>query len=219
MSTPRLATPLAALGTVLLAIGSYLGLAVAPPDRFMGDVARILYVHVPTAWNALLCFTYAFVFAVGALWTRHPRWDARMEAALEVGLLLGLLLTMQGSIWARPTWGVWWDWDPRLTSVAVMNVTFLGIVALRSFVDDPDTRLRWSAVATVLAFVNIPIVYMSVRWWRSLHQTQSSPETVDAAMVLPLRINAFGMLFVSIAFILWRAEVARRRAALNEAPA
>ena len=160
--------------------------------------------------HALLCLTYAFGFAIASLVTRKPTWDFRMEAAIEVGLVFGLLLTAQGSIWARPTWGVWWDWDPRLTSVAVMNVTFIGIVALRSFVDDAETRARWSGVATILAYANVPIVYMSVKWWRTLHQMQSSPQTVDSTMVLPLRINAFALLFLSIAFIAWRSHIAAR---------
>jgi heme exporter protein C len=214
----RVANGFGLLGLVLLLVGSYFGLVIAPPDRFMGDVMRILYIHVPVAWNALLCLTYAFVFAICSLSSGKQRWDWLMEAAIEVGLVLGVLLTMQGSIWARPTWGVWWDWDPRLTSVAVMNVTFLGIVALRGFVDDAEQRRRWSAVATILAYANVPIVYMSVKWWRTLHQMQSTPQTVDAMMVIPLRINAFAVLFLSIWFIRWRYELARRTRSHELAP-
>lgn len=197
------------VGLLLLLVGSWIGLFRAPPDQFMGDVMRILYIHVPTAWNGLLCLTYAFVFAILSLVRHKPRWDWLMEASLEVGLVFGLLLTAQGSIWARPTWGVWWDWDPRLTSVAVMNVTFIGIVALRSFVDDAEQRARWSAVATILAYVNVPIVYMSVKWWRTLHQMQSTTQTVSSTMLLPLSLNVFALLLVSIWYIHWRYHVAR----------
>ena len=136
----------------------------------MGDVQRIMYVHVPTAWNAMLALTFAFACAVASLWRGGIAWDARLEAAIEVGVVLSALLCMQGAIWAKPTWGVWWDWDPRLTTTAVMVFAFGGILALRQFVDDPVKRATWSAVATVIAFADVPIVYFSVRWWNSLHQ-------------------------------------------------
>ena len=109
------------------------------------------------------------------------------------------LLCCQGSIWAKPTWGVWWDWDPRLTTTAVLLFAFLGILALRKFVDDPARRAIWSAVATIIASVDVPIVYYSVRWWNSLHQLQSSPSTVSRQFWLPLRMNAFGILFLMTA--------------------
>lgn len=214
----RVDLALAAASVVLLGYGTWNGLVVAPPDRFMGDVSRIMYVHVPTAWNAMLCFTYAFVFAVASLLTRRPAWDHRMEAAVEVGLLLGILLTVQGSIWARPTWGVWWDWDPRLTSVAVMNVMFIGVIALRSFVDDASSRARWSSVATVLAFVNVPLVYMSVRWWRTLHQPPREAGGVDPAMLLPMWINVVGLLFLTVLLVRLRTRVARASRAAELAP-
>lgn len=199
------------VGAVLLLIGSYIGLVIAPPDRFMGDVMRIMYVHVPAAWIALLCFTASFVAAIGWLFRATWGWDAALEATIEVGVVLAGLLLALGSIWARPTWGVWWDWDPRLTSVAVMELAFIGIIALRGFVDDAEQRARWSSVATIIAYANVPIVYFSVKWWKTLHQLQSSPETVDAYMVLPLRINAFAMLFIAIWFIARRWRVARIR--------
>lgn len=197
------------LGVVLLLWGSYIGLFASPPDRFMGDVMRILYVHVPAAWATLLCFTLAFAAAIAYLWKQEWRWDVLHAAAVEVGLVLGALLTALGSIWARPTWGVWWDWDPRLTTVAVLLVAFVGVTALRGFVDDPEQRARWSAVATIVAYVDVPIVYFSVKWWRTLHQMQSSPETVDGTMVTPLRICAFAFLFLAVWFIARRYRIGR----------
>jgi heme exporter protein C len=207
-----------ALGVLLLLVGSYLGLFVAPPEHFMGDVQRIMYVHVPTAWNALLAMTFALICAVMLLFTGDWKWDARLEAAIEVGVLLGFLLCCQGATWAKPTWGVWWDWDPRLTTTAVLVFAFLGIVALRHFVDDPTRRATWSAVATIIAYADVPIVYFSVRWWNSLHQLQSSPDTVSKSFHLPLRMNAFGILFVMTAFIMLRARIASRRIADEVAP-
>jgi heme exporter protein C len=215
---PRFAWISLGLAAALLAAGSFIGLTVAPPERWMGDVQRIMYVHVPTAWNALLCVTFAFVSALAFLFTRRWKWDAYMEAGIELGVVLAALLCIQGSIWARPTWGVWWDWDPRLTSTAVMLFAFLGILALRRFVEDPVRRATWSAVATIVAFADVPIVYFSVRWWNSLHQVQSSPQTVDTAMHLPLRLNAFAILFLVIGLVIIRSRTALVRLSGELAP-
>jgi heme exporter protein C len=202
---------LGALGLLVLAFAHYTGLFVAPREAMMGDVYRILYAHVPTAWVALLTYAAAFVAAVGVLWSGRRKWDALVEATVEVGLVLNCLVLVQGSLWARPTWGVWWEWEPRLTTTLVMAVAFAAVLALRHAIGEPRRRAVASAVATVLAFVDVPVVYFSVRWWNTLHQVQSSPETVDAAMVLPLRIAAFGMLFLAIAFTAarWRIGDAR----------
>ncbi len=215
---PKLPYALIALGVVCLLVGSYFGLFVAPPEHYMGDVQRIMYVHVPTAWNAMLAMTFAFGAAIVFLFTSDWKWDARMEAGIEVGVLLAFLLCCQGAIWAKPTWGVWWDWDPRLTTTAVLLLGFAGILALRRFVDDPVKRGAWSAVATIIAYVDVPIVYYSVRWWNSLHQQQSSPATVSPQFYLPLRLNAFGVLFLMTGFIMLRARLASRRLATELAP-
>ena len=184
MEMPRVATSrtpylFVATGVVLLLIGSYVGLFVAPSERYMGDVQRIMYVHVPTAWNWMLAVVFAFVSAIAFLFRNDMKWDCRLEAGLEVGTLLALLLCAQGAIWAKPTWGVWWDWDPRLTTTAVLLFAFLGILALRNFVEDPVKRAIWSSVATIISAIDLPIVYFSVKWWNSLHQQQSTPETVS----------------------------------------
>jgi heme exporter protein C len=207
-NTPYL---IAGAGITLLAVGSYWGLAYAPGEKHMGDVQRIMYVHVPTAWNAMLAFTFAFGCAVASLLRGGYRWDTRLEAAMEVGVVLSSLLCIQGAIWAKPTWGVWWDWDPRLTTTAVLVLAFSGIIALRSFVEDPQRRAVWSAVAAIVAYVDVPIVYFSVKWWNSLHQMQSSPETVSKAFHWPLRINAFGILFLMWGLIALRARIAALR--------
>jgi heme exporter protein C len=208
---------LIALGAVLVAVGHYVGLAIAPAEAMMGDVGRILYVHVPTAWVALCSYLAAFILGIGSLWTGRYSWDAKLEGAVEVGVVLNVLLLCQGSIWARPTWGVWWTWDPRLTTSAVMVLSFGAVLLLRNLIEDPRRRLTVSAIATIVAFVNVPIVYMSVKWWRTLHQSFSSPETVESTMVLPLRIAAFGMLFLSWGLIWSRSKVAAARLAAETA--
>lgn len=208
---PRMPWVILALGVVCLLIGSWFGLFVAPPEQYMGEVQRIMYVHVPTAWNWMLAVIFAFLSAIVFLFTSSYKWDARQEAGLEVGSVLAFLLCCQGSIWAKPTWGVWWDWDPRLTSVAVLLFAFVGILALRNFVEDPLKRAIWSSVATIIASVDLPIVYFSVKWWNSLHQQQSTPATVSKQFHIPLRVNAFGILFVMTAFIMLRSRVASLR--------
>lgn len=199
------------LGLILIVVGHYMGLFVAPKEAMMGDVGRILYVHVPTAWVALLTYLIAFVIAIGSLWTGKVVWDAHLEATIEVGIVLNVLLTIQGSIWARPTWGIWWTWDPRLTTTAIMVLSFVGVMLLRKSIENPERRSLITAIGAIIAFVNVPIVYMSVRWWRTLHQDFSSTDTVSNTMVLPLRIAAFGMLFLMIGLILSRGKIALKR--------
>jgi len=206
------------IGILLLLLGSYFGLFVAPPEEFMGQTQRIMYVHVPTAWFALLAMTIAFVCAVVFLFKSDFKWDARLEGSIETGVVFGFLLCCQGAIWAKPTWGVWWDWDPRLTTTAVLLFAFLGILALRKFVDDPVKRGIWSSVATIIAYVDVPIVYFSVKWWNSLHQTQSSPNTVSKPFWIPLRANAFGILLLMTAFIMLRSRIASLRLKHELAP-
>jgi len=206
-------------GLALLAVGTWIGLFVAPAERHMGDVQRIMYVHVPSAWIGMVCFTAAFVFAIVSLWSGRRVWDDRLVGAVEVGVVLNALLLVQGSIWGRATWGVWWDWDVRLTTSLVMLLLFAGVLALRRLADDEGRRASWSAVATIVGYVDVPLVYFCVRWWRSLHQVQSTPETVDPAMVLPLRLNAIGLLLVAIWMASRRARLeGARRIAESAAP-
>jgi heme exporter protein C len=216
MEAPEIATHrtpyvLLVLGVLCLLAGSYIGLFVVSAEQYMGDVQRIMYVHVPTAWTWMLIVLFSLGCAITFLFQNDLKWDARMEGALEVGSLLAFLLCCQGAIWAKPTWGVWWDWDPRLTSTAVLLFAFVGILALRKFVTDPVRRAIWSAVATIIAAIDLPIVYFSVKWWNSLHQQQSSPETVSSTFHLPLRLNAIGVLLVMIAFVAIRSRVAAYR--------
>ena len=211
MTTRRLIHGLALLGVVMFVVGSVGGLTMAPPEQHMGDVSRILYVHLPAAWNYLLAFTFAFVFAVASLWSGRRGADVAMVGALEAGVVLNVVLLLTGMLFARPTWGIWWDWDVRLTTSFVSLVLFGGVLVLRTLIDAPRRRATWSAVATVIAFVDIPVVYLCVRWWRSLHQIQSSPETMSGGMVWPIRVNAFAVLFFLIWFIAQRAAIERRR--------
>lgn len=198
------------LGLVLFVIGQYWGLFIAPQEKNMGDVGRILYAHVPSVWIALVGLTTNFVASLLYLFKNSWKLDALAEASAEVGVIIGANGVLLGAIWGRPTWGVWWDWDPRLTTAAIMLVAYAGYLALRKFVEDPERRAVWSAVVGVVAFVDLPILWFSVKWWRSLHQVQSSPGTVSGSMTWPLRINAFAFLFLALAFIWYRYRIALR---------
>ena len=217
-SSIRFPLILVAVGALLLLAGSYFGLAVAPPERFMGETQRIMYVHVPTAWAAMLILTWAFICGAAWLATGKWQWDHRLEAAIEMAVVLCFLLAVQGAIWAKPTWGVWWDWDPRLTTVAVLLMAFLGIAALRRFVEDPARRATWSAVATVIGYVDVPIVYFSVKWWNSLHQQQSNLSSVSRDFLIPLMINFAGILLLTTGAMTIRTRVAALHVADEIAP-
>ena len=213
-SAPGRAIPVGPAAFGAVAAAQVVGLLTSPPDRDMGDLQKIMYVHVPAAWSAFICFFVVFVASLHYLWRRDERSDLLAASAAEVGTVFTGLTLVLGSIWGRPTWGVWWTWDARLTSTAVLLVIFAGYLALRSFTDDAERRARWSAAVGVLGALNVPIVYMSVRWWRTLHQIQSSPSTVDPAYVLSLRANAIAFLLL-LAFLIrrrYQAAVAERAA-------
>lgn len=207
---------LGVIGFASLAFGHYWGLFQAPPDSHMGDVVKILFVHVPSAWNCMLVFTIAFVAALISLISGNQKADCILAGALEVGVMLTALTLITGSIFARPTWGVWWTSDPRLNSTAILFLTFVGIVMLRSLVDNTERRATWSSVATIIGYVNVPITYMAVRWMRSIHQMQSSPADVDGPLKLVWRITALAVLAVSIWFIMRRYRIERMRYAAEQ---
>jgi heme exporter protein C len=191
-------------GLALLLIGGYLGLVWSPPDVSQGDAMRIMYVHVPSAWVMYLAFFCTFVGSVGYLWKKDLKWDRFAAASAEIGVLLTALTLVTGSIWGRPIWGVYWTWDPRITTTAVLFVIYVGYVMLRSLQPDPVSRAKQAAVVGIIGVLDIPIIQESVYWWRSLHQQATilkpnlgSP-TIDGRMELTLFVNvvAFTVLFL-----------------------
>ncbi len=224
MTAERLGNISGLLALPTLALGLYLGLIWAPPDVLMGDVQRIMYVHFPSWIATAAGYLTGFVCSILYLAKRDQRFDYWAHAGVEVGLVFNAVGLMSGSIWGRTTWGVWWTWDPRLTTTAIMAISFAGYLVLRDFMEDPEARARTSALVAIMGFVNVPIVYFSVRWWRTLHQPQSSPETVDAQMVLALRVMmvvfvlVFGYLLTR-RYMIARIEGTAEREALQPEPA
>lgn len=181
----------------------------SPAEGDMGHLQKIMYVHVPAAWMAFISFFVVFLYSVRYLWQKRENHDLLAASAAEVGAVFTGLTLMLGMIWGRPAWGVWWVWDARLTSTLVLFLIFVGYLALRAFVDDAGQRARWSAAVGAIGAINVPIVYMSVKWWRTLHQPPSSPETLDPAYTLGLRLNAIALLLVTIYFIRRRYQIAK----------
>ncbi len=217
MNRLRTVLILGGLGLAALLIGHGIGLLASPPEHSMGETGRILYLHVPTAWAAMLAFTGAFVAAIGALWSARPAFDAAMEAAIEVGLVFSVLICVQGPIWAYPTQNYWWTWDPRLTTTAIMVVAFLGVLIMRRLVHQPERRMMLTAVATIVSWVDVPVVYFSVKWWDSVHQDLSDVSGVDWVMLEPLLISLAGTTLLGTAFWLARYQIARAESQRQEA--
>lgn len=176
MTGTRGTRALGALTVAAMGLTALMGLVVSPPDEVQGDVVRLLYVHVPTAWLAMY-LSFGVTTVASALWlwprTRAAFWDRLAAASAEIGVVFIGLTLVVGAIWGRATWGVWWTWDARLTATAVLLVLYLGYLALRRVPADPVVRARRSALAALAAFVDVPIVHFAVEWWNTLHQEAS----------------------------------------------
>jgi len=206
---------LAALG---LAAGLVMGFGVAPRELTQGNVQRIMYVHVPSVWVAYLAFAVAFVASIAYLGRRAAPADRLAHAAAEVGTLFLGITIATGSIWGKPTWGTWWTWDARLTSVSVVFVMYVGYLLLRGMVDDPERGARFAAVLGIIAALNIPLVHFSVYWWRTLHQPPSLMKpggaTMPPVILAALLVNFAALALVGAYFVARRARLLRREAEL-----
>jgi heme exporter protein C len=198
---------LGALAFITVLIGLYWGLFRAPPDAFQGEVQRIMYLHIPSILTAYLSFFLVFVGSCLYLWKREKRDDILAYAAAEIGVLFTALTIIEGSIWGKPTWGVWWTWDARLTLTAILLLIFAGYLMLRSLTDDETRAASSAAVLGIIGFLDIPLIHMSVYWWRTLHQPPSilrpdkAPwENIHPAMLTALALNFVG--FVLLYFYL-----------------
>ena len=214
--SPRLLGPVT---LALLALTFWLGLWVTPPDKVQGDLVRLVYVHPAIAWVALyVSFGTATIASALYLWkrTRSMVMDRVAHCAMEVSVVFIILTLITGSIWGRPTWGVWWAWDARLTSTAILGVLAIGYLALRRANDDPALRARRSAVFAILTAINVPIIHFSVLWWKTLHQgatvfTANRTLLIHGIMAWTLLISfvAFTLLFFWLLRARYRLEVRR----------
>ena len=196
---------LGALALAAILAGLYWGLVQAPPDAYQGNSQRIMYLHIPSILTAYLAFFLVFVGSCLYLWKREKRDDILAHSAAEVGVLFTALTIIEGSIWGRPTWGVWWTWDARLTLTAILLLIFVGYLMLRALVEEETRAATAGAVVGIIGFLDIPLIHMSVYWWRTLHQPPSilrpdkAPwENIHPDLLTALAINfvAFLLLFV-----------------------
>ena len=212
----RLVPWLAALSALAIAAGLWLAFA-APEDYQQGATVRIMYIHVPFAWLAMMCYSIMALSSLGTLVWRHPLADVSVKAAAPIGAVFTLLALVTGSIWGKPMWGTWWVWDARLTSVLVLFLFYLGYMALRASIDDEAKAARAAAVLGLVGLINLPIVKFSVDWWNTLHQPasllRSGGTSVDPVFLPALltMMAAYAVLFGAIWLTSIRTEVRRRR--------
>ena len=187
------------LSTILL--GLLLALLYAPPDAVQGQVQRIMYLHVPTIWVAFMAFFVVFVASILYLWKKTLKWDLVARSSAEIGGMFTFLGIVGGSIWGKPTWGVWWTWDARLTTTTILLFIYIGYLMLRSYMSDDNRKGKYAAVVGIVGFLDIPIVHQSVVWWRTLHQPPTimrmGEPTIAPSMLLTLLVNllAFTLLY------------------------
>jgi heme exporter protein C len=191
--------PLAiALTALLIVVSLYLIFLYAPRERVMGDVQRIFYLHLPLAWNGLLAFAVTFVLSILYLRTRRVGYDRWAAASAEVGLVFTTLMLLTGSLWARAAWGTYWTWEPRLTTAFLLWLMYAFYLILRRYIENKEKMHLLVAAYGIVAFINVPIVFMSIRWWRTLHPVvlktsgfQMEPEMVTTLMVALFSFTVF----------------------------
>jgi heme exporter protein C len=212
----RLLPWLAAATALAFAIG--LSQAYSAPDDYQqGATVKIMFIHVPSAWLGMMAWAIMSIAALGTLVWRHPLADVAAKSAAPIGAAFTFLCLVTGSLWGRPMWGTYWVWDARLTSVLVLFLMYLGVIALYRAVDDPGRAGRAAAVLTLVGAINLPIIKFSVDWWNTLHQGASllrlDGPTLHVSILIPL-LNmalAFLLLFVTLHLAAMRNEILRRR--------
>jgi heme exporter protein C len=216
----RIARPatgwLLGLGLVLTVAGLAAGLTWSAKDYLQGETVRIMYVHVPAAWLGMAGWAGLAAAAVSQLAWRHPLAAVAGRAIAPCGATFTAVCLLTGSVWGRPTWGTWWEWDGRLTSMLVLFFLYLGYIALGSAERERGGEGRITAIFGLVGAINLPIIHYSVLWWRTLHQGQSiglSGSTIDSSILWPLPVATIGFtcLFVAVVLMRMRAEIARTR--------
>lgn len=215
---------LGGLALAFVLLGLYFGLLHAPTDAYQGEVQRIMYLHIPSILTAYLSFFIVFVASCLYLWKRERRDDILAYAAAEIGVLFTGLTIAEGSVWGKPTWGVWWTWDARLTLTAILFLIFVGYLMLRSLIEDENRAAVSGAVLGIIGFLDIPLIHMSVYWWRTLHQPPSilrpdkAPwENIHPSMLTALAINLVAFLLLYFYLLSLRVRVAEMEEEIKRA--
>ena len=210
MSRDRLLTILNVLATLAILTSLYLVFVWVPTERTMGVIQRVFYFHVPSAWVAFLAFAVAAVSGLLFLTRRQDRWDRVEVASIELGIVFSTVALITGSIWARPIWNTWWTWDPRLTTTLVMWIYYVASLLLRQTVDNPERGARFGAVLAAVGFINVPLVFLTIRLWRTIHPVLFTSEGFALApeMLLTLVVSlcAFTLLYACLLIVRVRVE-------------
>ena len=208
------ANPFLIVSTIVaFTFGLYFSLLQSPPDYIQGDSMRIMYIHVPSAWFALMAYT--ILAGSSVLWfiTRNPIFSIIARSIAQIGMIFTLISLVTGSIWGKPTWGVWWAWDARLTSMLLLFFLYLAYIFLWQSITNKDLASKISAALAIVGFVNIPIIKFSVDWWNTLHQpatiSKLSSPSIDISMMVPLFIMTLAtfLFLVTVFFIRLRIEI------------
>lgn len=214
----RLYWPLVILTVLLFAVGLYGSFLKAPADYQQGETVRIMFIHVPAAWMSVFVYAGMCMSALGTLVFRHPMADVAQKVAAPLGAGFTVICLVTGSLWGKPMWGTWWEWDARMTSVLVLLLIYLGIIALWNAIEEAGRAARAVAILTLVGAVNLPIIKFSVDWWSTLHQPASvfrmGGPTIHSSMLWPLLVMAlaYTALFVVLMLIRMRTELLERRA-------
>lgn len=205
------------LTLVLLVAGLYGALASAPPDYQQGETVRIMFVHVPAAWLAMMVYSIMALASAVAVIFRHPLADVAAKTAAPIGAVFCFLALATGSLWGKPMWGAWWVWDARLTSMFVLFLLYVGYIAIWQAIEEPNRAATIARIVALVGFINIPIIKFSVDWWNSLHQPASvfkmGGPSIAFSMLWPLLVMglAYTFLFLGLHLVAMKSEIAARR--------
>ena len=205
------------LTLVLLVAGLYGALASAPPDYQQGETVRIMFVHVPAAWLAMMVYSVMALASAVAVIFRHPLADVAAKTAAPIGAVFCFLALATGSLWGKPMWGAWWVWDARLTSMFVLFLLYVGYIAIWQAIEEPSRAATIARIVALVGFINIPIIKFSVDWWNSLHQPASvfkmGGPSIAFSMLWPLLVMglAYTFLFLGLHLVAMKSEIAARR--------
>ncbi len=208
------------LSAVLVALSVAMIFLYVPSDQVQGVVQRLFYIHLPVAWLAYLSFFIIFLSSVVYLARRQPRWDRLARSAAELGFVFTTIVLLTGSIWGRPIWGTWWTWDARLTTTLILWFIYLAYFMLRAYVSDPERAARYAAVLGIVGFVDVPIIHMSVRWWRTLHPqpivVRAEGPAMPESMLLTLAVTMVAFMVLYLFLLVEKYRIERMKDELAE---
>jgi heme exporter protein C len=206
-----------AITVLLFVVGLYGALVTSPADYQQGETVRIMFVHVPAAWLAMMIYSIMALASAIAVIFRHPLADVAAKTAAPIGAVFCFLALATGSLWGKPMWGAWWVWDARLTSMFVLMLLYLGYIAIWQAIEEPNRAAMVARIVALVGFINIPIIKFSVEWWNSLHQPASvfkmGGPTIDRSILWPLLVMglAYTFLFLALHLVSMRSEISARK--------